>query len=98
MTITPGSCSLRIPFVCIVLFFFFPFFLFSQNLPDEKIVDFNLPEVSLDRAFQELSRNTGVNISYSPQDLPQEIRVTIVANYLRLGIVIDDILASTDLK
>ena len=98
MAITHGSVFLRVYLMVVVLFFFLPHKSLCQNLPDEKIVNFSLPEVSLDSAFQALSRNTGVNISYSPQDLPPEIRVTIVANYLSLGIVIEDILSSTNLQ
>ncbi|MDG2448433.1 MAG: hypothetical protein P8M34_02305, partial [Saprospiraceae bacterium] len=71
--------------------------LYSQPLPDEKIVEFNLPEASISEAIDALIENTGVKITYSPQDIPTDLRVTIVANHLELGIVLGDILSSTDL-
>ena len=98
MTLTHLSQSLLIRCVhiiycsCILL----PI-LSAQNLPDEKMVNFNLPDVSLSQAIDALSENSGVNITYSPQDLPPELRVTIVANYHNLGIVLKDILSNTDL-
>ena len=69
----------------------------AQTLPDERIVEFNLPEASLTQAINALSENTGVTITYTPQDIPPDLRVTIVANHLQLGIVLEDILSSTDL-
>ncbi len=55
--------------------------LYSQSLPDEKIVEFNLPEASIAEAIDALIENTGVKITYSPQDIPTDLRVTIVANH-----------------
>jgi len=75
-----------------------PISLFSQTLPDEKKVNFTLPEVSLTEAITALSENTGVNITYTPQDIPQDLKVTIGAKHLPLGVVLDDILSFTDLK
>jgi len=60
-------------------------------------VEFNLPEASIAEAIDALIENTGVKITYSPQDIPTDLRVTIVANHLELGIVLGDILSSTDL-
>ena len=69
----------------------------AQTLPDEEIVDFSLPEATLTTAIDALIENTGVNITYSAQDIPPDLRVTIVANHLQLGIVLEDILSSTNL-
>ncbi|MEE9372772.1 MAG: TonB-dependent receptor [Saprospiraceae bacterium] len=70
----------------------------SQSLPDEKIVAINIPEATLTSAIDALSEHTGVNITYSPQDIPSDIIVTIVANHNQLGLVLEDILSSTDLN
>jgi len=44
-------------------------------------VEFNLPEASIAEAIDALIENTGVKITYSPQDIPTDLRVTIVANH-----------------
>ncbi|MFT6807288.1 MAG: hypothetical protein ACJA01_000508 [Saprospiraceae bacterium] len=69
----------------------------AQQFPDERQITIDLVNVPLDSALLLLSKASGVNISYDTPILPDK-NVTLSANYLKLGLALDNALINTNLK
>ncbi len=69
----------------------------AQQFPDEHIVTLDLVNVPVDSALLLLIKASGVNISYDPAILPQDRKVSLSANYLKLGLALDNVFVRTNL-
>jgi len=69
----------------------------AQLFPDERQITIDLVDVPIDSALLLLSKASGVNIFYDTSILPDK-KVSLSANYLKLGLALDNAFVNTNLK
>ena len=84
--------------ICIVLLSILCLQVNAQQLPDEREITTSFSDIPLDSALLLLGIASNVFISWNPDILPPEKRVSLAANYLKLGLALDNVFINTDLK
>lgn len=64
-------------------------------LPDAKIITYSTTNNTLEKALYELFEESGVNISFNPDNLPKEANVSIDATEKPLGDILNEALAGS---